>query len=50
MYTKPTLQQYGSFRDLTLIGLVHDGDGGIVIGPVTVGDGCTWDCNSNNRS
>ncbi|MCH2123044.1 MAG: lasso RiPP family leader peptide-containing protein [Pirellulaceae bacterium] len=29
MYTKPTVERYGSFRDLTKIGMGADGDGGI---------------------
>lgn len=45
MYTKPTLQQFGSFRDLTLIGTNTDGDGGFF----GVVDGCNiipvGDCN-----
>ncbi len=46
MYTKPTLKQFGSFRELTLVGSDANGDGGIVFG---IGDGCnvlpTGDCN-----
>ncbi len=43
MYQKPTLQQFGQLRELTLIGWGADGDGGIqgwgyIIGTVT--DGC----------
>lgn len=38
MYTKPTLQQFGSFRDLTQVGLDANGDGGWIFGPA--GDGC----------
>lgn len=43
MYQKPTLQQFGQLRELTLIGWGADGDGGIqgwgyIIGAVT--DGC----------
>ena len=37
MYTKPTLQQFGSFRNLTLVGTDTNGDGGIILGAV---DGC----------
>ena len=29
MYQKPDLQRYGTLRELTLIGLGPDGDGGI---------------------
>ncbi len=29
MYQKPTLQRFGTLRDLTLIGIGEDGDGGI---------------------
>ncbi len=29
MYVKPTLRCYGSFRELTLIGIGADGDGGL---------------------
>ena len=28
-YKKPTLERFGTLRDLTLIGLGQDGDGGI---------------------
>lgn len=30
MYQKPTLQKFGTFRELTRIGTGADGDGGIV--------------------
>jgi hypothetical protein len=30
MYQKPTLQRFGTFRDLTRIGCGDDGDGGIL--------------------
>ena len=30
MYQKPTLQRFGTFRDLTQIGCGADGDGGII--------------------
>lgn len=29
MYEKPVLRSYGSFRELTLIGIGANGDGGI---------------------
>jgi len=29
MYQKPMVQRFGTLRDLTLIGLGHDGDGGV---------------------
>ncbi len=29
MYNKPTLERFGTFRDLTLIGTGADGDGGV---------------------
>jgi hypothetical protein len=29
MYQKPTLQKFGTFRELTRLGLGDDGDGGI---------------------
>jgi hypothetical protein len=29
MYEKPTLQKFGSLRELTLVGFGADGDGGI---------------------
>jgi hypothetical protein len=42
MYQKPRVQQFGSFRELTQIGLGEDGDGGLVgfgriVGVVTDG-------------
>jgi hypothetical protein len=30
MYQKPEVQRFGSLRELTLIGLTGDGDGGIL--------------------
>jgi hypothetical protein len=44
MYTKPTLQQFGSFRNLTQLGFDTNGDGGIW----GVVDGC--DISGCNRS
>lgn len=38
MYQKPTLQRFGSFRELTRIGIGADGDGGI--GEHQTLDGC----------
>jgi len=29
MYEKPTLQKFGSLRELTLVGCGSDGDGGV---------------------
>ncbi|MEK9500058.1 lasso RiPP family leader peptide-containing protein [Gaopeijia maritima] len=51
MYKKPRLERFGTLRELTLIGLGSDGDGGIqgwgrIVASVT--DGCAWGC--NNRS
>jgi hypothetical protein len=40
MYEKPSVERYGTFRDLTAIGLGADGDGGI-LGYL---DGCTFGC------
>jgi len=30
MYAKPTLQRFGTFRDLTRVGTGADGDGGVI--------------------
>jgi hypothetical protein len=51
MYQKPRVQQFGSFRELTQIGLGANGDGGLVgfgriVGDAT--DGQWW--NYPNRS
>ncbi len=52
MYQKPQLERFGSFRELTLIGLGADGDGGIKIFGRTIIDGCYIGCGggSNGRS
>jgi hypothetical protein len=42
MYEKPTLQRFGTFRELTLLGLGPDGDGGI-FGTGWI-DGCWVGC------
>ena len=42
MYVKPTLQQFGNFRQLTLAGLTGANDGGLITGAPegdTGGDG-----------
>jgi hypothetical protein len=48
MYQKPTLQRFGTFRDLTRLGSDTDGDGGIL--GTGIGDGCNvyagGDCGS----
>lgn len=44
MYVKPTLRRYGSFRELTLIGVGSNGDGG-VFGSGWL-DGCWTGCRS----
>ena len=42
MYQKPKLERFGTFRELTKLGLDSDGDGGIYIGLIaaTAVDGC----------
>ena len=42
MYQKPRLKRFGSFRELTLIGIGADGDGGI--GGSGRLDGCRIGC------
>lgn len=44
MYQKPMLERFGSLRELTLIGLGADGDGGIAIPllTATIADGCWY--------
>lgn len=44
MYQKPSLERFGTLRELTLIGTGADGDGGISIPFLTapVIDGCNW--------
>jgi hypothetical protein len=51
MYTKPSLETLGTFRDLTRWGLSSASDGGSIFG-VTVSSGCstswggrTWEIN-----
>ncbi|MEQ9569877.1 MAG: lasso RiPP family leader peptide-containing protein [Longimicrobiales bacterium] len=51
MYQKPRLERFGTLRELTLIGLGADGDGGLmgwgrIVASVT--DGCWTGC--SNRS
>ena len=49
MYTKPQMQRFGSFRDLTRVGFDSDGDGGF-LGLANVANGCNLidrgDCGS----
>ena len=46
MYVKPQLQRFGSLRELTLIGLDANCDGGVQLGPVSgVADGSWLHCN-----
>lgn len=46
MYTKPKLVRYGTFRELTLIGVGADGDGGL---PFTGWlDGCHIGCDDRS--
>lgn len=43
MYRKPKLERFGTFRELTKLGLDSDGDGGVYIGLIantSVADGC----------
>jgi hypothetical protein len=42
MYKKPKLERFGTFRELTQLGLDADGDGGVYIGLIanSVADGC----------
>lgn len=43
MYQKPKLERFGTFRELTKLGLDADGDGGVYIGLIAnnaVADGC----------
>lgn len=47
MYEKPKVERFGSFRELTLVGLWDDGDGGIIWG---IGDGCAIGCGSKGGS
>ncbi len=42
MYTKPTLERFGTFRELTQVGLGADGDGGIW--GTGFLDGCYYGC------
>lgn len=42
MYTKPSLTRFGSFRELTLVGLGADGDGGLFGSGFL--DGCDIGC------
>lgn len=39
MYQKPEVQRFGSLRELTLLGITPNGDGGIQTPFGTVGDG-----------
>lgn len=38
MYSKPKLERFGSFRELTRLGSDADGDGGLF----GIGNGCNW--------
>lgn len=42
MYVKPNMQRYGSLRELTLIGLNADCDGGIW--GISATNGSSWLC------
>lgn len=42
MYTKPRLERFGTFRELTQLGFGADGDGGITFFGHTVIDGCYY--------
>ena len=47
MYQKPQLVQYGTLRELTLIGFGADGDGGLF--GLGIANGCFIGCNNNNN-
>lgn len=42
MYEKPTLERFGTLRELTLLGIGPDGDGGFLGLGWT--DACDWGC------
>jgi len=42
MYEKPALKRFGSLRELTMLGMGADGDGGIQAWGYTIADGCNW--------
>lgn len=44
MYVKPKLEVFGSLRELTLIGLDPDCDGGVF----GIGNGDTWGCTTRS--
>lgn len=44
MYTKPKLERFGSLRELTLVGLSADCDGGVY----GIGDGDWFFCDSRS--
>lgn len=46
MYQKPELRTFGTLRELTLIGLNQDCDGGIF----GIGDGDWWFCDDDDGS
>lgn len=46
MYIKPTLERFGSLRELTQLGFNADCDGGIY----GIGDGSWFACEDNSRS
>jgi hypothetical protein len=57
MYQKPVLQKFGSFRDLTLLGVNGSTDGAVVLGITSTGctetaDKWTWNlgCDTGPRS
>jgi hypothetical protein len=39
MYVKPTLQRFGTFRELTLIGLTNNSDGASILSVNSPGSG-----------
>lgn len=45
-YEKPTMERFGSLRELTLLGLGDDGDGGVAGSGFL--DGCTVGCDSRS--
>ena len=47
MYKKPKLEKFGTFRELTKLGLDSDGDGGVYIGLIANNAPSADGCNLN---
>lgn len=43
MYIKPTLQRFGTFRELTQIGLTNNSDGASILSVNSTGSDRRWD-------